>query len=70
MRPYARYGKQIRINNRKKFGSCRGKIAWEYSPRNHPPKISPLSLMLKRLDRAKKQGLTKKQLDRYAKAML
>ncbi len=70
MRPYARNGKKIRINNRKKFSARRGKISWEYRPRDHPPRISPLSLMLTRYKRIEQQGLTKKQRARYAIAML
>jgi len=70
MKPYARNNKKIRINNRKKFGSTRGKISWEYSPRDYPPMISPMSLMLKRVKRIERQGLTKKQRAKYAIAML
>jgi len=70
MRPYARNQKKIRINNRKKFGSTRGKVSWEFSPRDYPGMISPLSLLVKRVDRIEKQGLTKKQRSKYAEAML
>lgn len=70
MRPYARNGKKIRINNRKKFSATRGKVSWEFSPSGYPRKVGSLSLMVKRLERTQRQGLTKKQRDKYAQAML
>ena len=70
MRPYARKGKKIRVNNRKKFASTRGKVSRDYSPAGYHPSVSPLYLMLKRYERITKQGLSKKQRNKYADAML
>ncbi len=70
MKPYARNNEKLRINNRRKFGSTRNKISWECSPRNYPCGVAPLSLVLKRIQRIEKQGLTKKQRSKYADAML
>lgn len=68
MKPYARKGKKIRINNRSKFNSGSRKVSWEFSPRNCSVKISPLSLIGIRIRKAK--GLTADQYRHYATAML
>jgi len=70
MKPYARRNVKTRINNRKKFNAGSRRTSWEYSPRDCSPKITPLILILSRLRKAKRQGLTKDQLKRYITSMV
>ncbi len=69
MKPYARRDTKARINNRRKFNAGARRVSWEFSPRDWPRKIVPLFLAAKRIEKAKRQGLTKEQLSRYADAM-
>ena len=70
MKPYSRKNVKLRINNRKKFNAGARKVSWEFSPKGYPPKIVPLPLVVTRLKKAKRQGLTKDQFNKYAKVML
>ena len=70
MRPYSRYSRKLRINNRKKFNSGSRRVSWEFSPRNYPRKIVPFNLLLKRISKAERQGLTKEQMRKYIDAMV
>ncbi len=70
MRPYARQGKKIRINNRRKFNAGARRVSWEINPHGYPPKVGSLALMLIRLGKARRQGLTADQLHAYRKAMV
>lgn len=70
MKPYSRKNKKIRINNRKKFNAGARKVSWEYSPKDYPRKVVPLSLVIIRLKKARRQGLTKDQKEKYIDAMV
>ncbi len=70
MRPYSRHSRKLRINNRKKFNAGSRRVSWEFSPRNYPRKIVPFNLLLKRISKAKRQGLTKEQMRKYIDAMV
>jgi hypothetical protein len=70
MRPYARQGKKIRINNRRKFNAGARRVSWEINPGGFPPKVGSLSLMVTRLAKARRQGLTADELRGYIKAMV
>lgn len=70
MRPYARHGKKIRINNRRKFNAGARRVSWEINPGGFPPKVGSFSLMVTRLEKARRQGLTADELRGYAKAMI
>ncbi len=70
MKPYARNNKKIRINNRKKFNAGSRRISWEFSPKDYPRKVVPLILVMNRLRKAEKQGLTKDQRNKYIDAMV
>lgn len=39
MRPHARRGKKIRINNRRKFNAGASRVSWEINPADFPPKL-------------------------------
>lgn len=70
MKPYARHGKKIRINNRSKFNAGARKISREHAPRDFPRKIAPLPLILKRLEKSRRQGLSKDCELKYIEAMV
>jgi hypothetical protein len=70
MRPYARQGKKIRINNRRKFNAGARRVSWEINPSGFSPKVGSLALMVTRLEKARRQGLTTDQLRAYIKAMV
>lgn len=70
MRPYARHGKKIRINNRRKFNAGGRRVSWEINPMGFPPKVGSLALMVIRLRKARRQGLTADELRGYVKAMV
>jgi hypothetical protein len=70
MRPYARRGRKIRINNRRKFNAGARSVSREFSPRGYPPGIVPLPLAITRFRKARRQGLTKDRLLRYIYAMV
>lgn len=70
MRPYARRGKKLRINNRSKFNAGARRVSREHSPSDYPPKVAPLILALTRLRKARRQGLTRDQRRRYIDAMV
>jgi hypothetical protein len=70
MRPYARRGQKIRINNRSKFNAGARRISREFSPSECPPKVVPLHLVMTRLRKATRQGLTKDQRRAYIVAMV
>lgn len=70
MKPYARRNRKIRIDNRKKFNAGSRRVSWEFSPRNYPRKITPLILVMKRIKKAKRQGLTKDQMNKYLDSMV
>ena len=70
MRPYSRRGRKTRIRNRKKFNAGARRVSREFSPRDYPPKIGPLVLVLIRLRKARRQGLTRDQRRKYIDAMV
>ncbi len=70
MKPYARRNAKTRINNRRKFNAGARRVSWEFSPRDWPRKIVPVFLALKKIEKARRQGLTKDQLRLYAVAMV
>jgi hypothetical protein len=70
MRPYARNGKKIRINNRRKFNAGSRRVSREFSPKDYPRKIVPFHLLLVRLRKARRQGLTRDQRRHYITAMV
>jgi len=70
MKPYARNSRKIRINNRSKFNAGSRRVSWEFSPKDHHPKVTPLSLVVIRLEKARRQGLTKDRRCKYIDAMV
>ena len=70
MKPYARRNQKLRINNRKKFNAGSRRVSWEFKPNNYPRPYVPYHLMLKRLAKVKRQGLTKDELEKYIWAMV
>jgi hypothetical protein len=70
MKPYARRDAKLRLNNRKKFNAGSRRISRESSPPGWPGNIVPLSLMLVRFRKARQQGLTRDEFDKYGDAML
>lgn len=69
MRPYARRGKKIRINNRRKLNAGARRVSREFAPKGYL-RMVPLHLVLTRLRKARRQGLTKDRLRRYIEAMV
>ena len=70
MKPYSRNNKKLRINNRKKFNAGSRRVSWEFSPKDYPRKVVPFTLVVKRLAKARRQGLTKDQRNKYIDAMV
>ncbi|HEX7180617.1 MAG TPA: hypothetical protein VF756_02155 [Thermoanaerobaculia bacterium] len=70
MRPYARRGKKVRINNRRKLNAGARRVSREFAPKDYPRFVVPLHLVLTRLRKARRQGLTKDRLRRYIEAMV
>lgn len=70
MKPYARKDAKICINNRSKFNAGSRRISSEFALREWPGYIAPLSLMMIRTKKARRQGLTREQFSRYGDAML
>jgi len=50
---------KIRLYNRKKSNAGSRSVSWEFSPGNYPRKVTPLIVLMKRIEKAKRQGLTK-----------